>query len=465
MTKARVLLADLVPANAWGSTLRTMLQDSTQRQVLLRYEAIVGSDLENRWNEIAKNFQPELIFLLVPDHELAKKLLRAAKGIGSEAQTLVILEPAAPDDLFRLLEMGAADFIVPPLKEIDVLPRVWRLLDRSQASPTFASTLKEKLGLKQLIGESPAFLRETKKIPLVARSDSCVLISGETGTGKELLARAIHYLSARSGQSFIPVNCGAIPLDLVENELFGHEPGAFTGAADAHAGLIQAADGGTLFLDEIDCLPPQAQVKLLRFLQEKEYRRLGSTKTGKADVRMIAAANIEFEPAVKAGKLRPDLYYRLNVIPIQLPPLRERREDIPLLARHFLAKYAARFSRPGLHFTGYAIEKLALHSWPGNVRELDHVVERAVVLSQQDAIGGDAIDLPGLECREREQSFQQAKSRVVAEFERDYLKGLLAAYHGNITHAAAAAQKNRRAFWQLVRKHQLDAKSFKPLSS
>ncbi|HKN81891.1 MAG TPA: sigma-54 dependent transcriptional regulator, partial [Pyrinomonadaceae bacterium] len=211
--------------------------------------------------------------------------------------------------------------------------------------------LTEKLGLQQLIGASSAFVAETSKIPVVARSEISVLISGETGTGKEMVGRAIHYLSPRAGKPFIPVNCGAIPVELLENELFGHERGAFTGAQASRDGLIKEAEQGTLFLDEVDCLPLLAQVKLLRFLQEKEYRPLGSTKVVKGDVRIIAASNANLEQAVAAGTLRRDLYYRLNVVPIVLPPLRDRSADILLLARHFLAVYAARLNSPATDFS------------------------------------------------------------------------------------------------------------------
>jgi len=330
-------------------------------------------------------------------------------------------------------------------------------------SREMAQRLKETLGLKRLIGESPAFVEQIQKLPAVARCDAGVLISGETGTGKELIARAIHYLSPRARGPFVPVNSGAIPLDLVENELFGHERAAFTGAHAAQPGLIEQADGGTLFLDEVDSLPPLAQVKLLRFLQEKELRRLGSTRTRKCDVRVIAATNAEVEAALAEGKIRRDLYYRLNVIPVPLPPLRERRKDIPLLALHFLHRYAGELGQPCRAFTPGAMQALQDYGWPGNVRELEHVVERAVVLAgDREEIDLGALDVPRPDSRPADPpSFQEAKARAIARFERGYLEELLATFGGNITRAARAAQKNRRAFWELIRKHDIDARRFR----
>ena len=339
--------------------------------------------------------------------------------------------------------------------------RVLRLRQHPAEEEALPQPSEEKPGLPQLLGESPAFLAEIRKIPLLAQCDVNVLISGETGTGKELCARAIHYLSPRAGRPFIAVNCGAIPVELVENELFGHERGAFTDASTAQGGLIHEAEGGTLFLDEIACLPLLAQVKLLRFLQDKEYRRLGSTKTQQGDVRVVAAMNIDLEEAVREGKLRQDLYYRLNIIPLVLPPLRERREDIPLLARYFLAKYAARLNKDVTDCSPDVMQLLVLYEWPGNVRELEHTIERAVVLSEQAVIHKADIILPRVAAAAHQDSFQEAKAKVIAQFERTYIQGLLLAHQGNITKAARAAQKNRRAFWQLMRKHLLDAHSFK----
>ena len=339
--------------------------------------------------------------------------------------------------------------------------RVLRLQQHPAEEEALPQPSEEKPGLPQLLGESPAFLAEIRKIPLLAQCDVHVLISGETGTGKELCARAIHYLSPRAGRPFIAVNCGAIPVELVENELFGHERGAFTDASTAQGGLIHEAEGGTLFLDEIACLPLLAQVKLLRFLQDKEYRRLGSTKTQQGDVRVVAAMNIDLEEAVREGKLRQDLYYRLNIIPLVLPPLRERREDIPLLARYFLAKYAARLNKDVTDCSPDVMQLLVLYEWPGNVRELEHTIERAVVLSEQAVIHKADIILPRVAAAAHQDSFQEAKAKVIAQFERTYIQGLLLAHQGNITKAARAAQKNRRAFWQLMRKHLLDAHSFK----
>jgi DNA-binding NtrC family response regulator len=321
--------------------------------------------------------------------------------------------------------------------------------------------LKEKIGLRQLVGESPVFTEVIKKIPLVAKCDATVLISGETGTGKELCARAIHYLGPRVRCPFVPVNCGAFPLELIENELFGHVKSAFTGASSTQLGLIKEADGGTLFLDDINSLPLSAQAKFLRFLQEKEYRPLGSTKVRYADVRVIAAANINLDKAVREGKLRQDLYYRLNIIPLMLPTLKDRQGDIPLLAQHFLKKCAEKLDKTVTEFAPHAMQKLQLYNWPGNVRELESVVERAVLFSEQPVIRDVDIvsqNNKGTACQE---SFNEAKSKVITQFEIDYIQTLLRINKGNITKAAQVAQKNRRAFWQLIRKHQIDVQTFK----
>ena len=334
------------------------------------------------------------------------------------------------------------------------MPR-WEILEHE---------LKSKLGLKKLVGRSPAFMSVVERIPVLAQCDATVLIGGETGTGKEVFARMVHYLSPRSASPFVPVNCGAIPLELVENELFGHERAAYTGASISSRGLVREAEGGTLFLDEVDCLPLGAQVKMLRFLQEKEYRPLGSAKTRTADVRLITATNADVERAVEEGRLRQDLYYRLNVLPLELPPLRERHEDIPLLARHFAARYAAERGTSVPEFSEGAMQALLLYRWPGNVRELEHVVERAVVMSQGHGVlrRGDVL-MPPRGPREPE-SFREAKARMVACFERSYVEKLLLAYHGNISRAARAARKNRRAFWELIRKYQIDARRFRRTS-
>jgi DNA-binding NtrC family response regulator len=371
------------------------------------------------------------------------------------------METDESKDISSLLELGPDDFVISPIKPGEIILRIKRLLEKNALEDLVSQSIKQKFGLKQMIGESGSFLSEIKKIPLLAKSDVIVLITGETGTGKELCARAIHYLSARSRGPFIPINCGAIPVDLVENELFGHEKGAFTGATEARTGLIAEAEGGTVFLDEIDCLPPAEQVKLLRFLQEKEYRPLGSKKMKKADVRLLAAMNIDPQAAITSGKLRQDLYYRLNVIPVSIPPLRERRDDIALLARHFLLKYAVQFNKAMADFSEEAMQLLQLHDWPGNVRELEHIIERAVVLSEGRTIQAKDVAVSASSESDLHESFRDAKMKMTAVFEKTYIERLLLAHHGNISQAARAAQKNRRAFWELVRKYEIDVESFK----
>ena len=240
---------------------------------------------------------------------------------------------------------------------------------------------------------------------------------------------------------FLPVTCGAIPAELVENELFGHVQGAYTSANATSSGLIREAEGGTLFLDEIDCLPIQAQVKLMRVLQEKEYRQLGSPKIQQADIRIIAATNINLEHAIRHNRFRADLFYRLNIIPLALPPLRERKEDIPLLALHFLKKYAPEFKREVSDFSPEAMHKLLNHEWPGNVRELENLIERAVIFSQHHTIQRHDIVLPEQPHPLDTESFKEAKSRCIEKFEKDYIQQLLLEHRGNITQAAKAAHK------------------------
>ena len=401
-----------------------------------------------------------LILLVLPRVQLKclDEIFHVLHERAPSAPVVTVVE-ADQGELIELVRPEIADFIVPPLRESEVLVRVRRLHDEFYKEQT---TQQADLGLPQLLGQSQVFLDEIRKIPLIAKSDISVLISGETGTGKEMVGRAIHCLSPRAGKSFVPVNCGAIPIELVENELFGHDRGAFTGAAGSRNGLIQEAEQGTLFLDEVNCLPLLAQVKLLRFLQSREYRPLGSTKTLRGDVRIIAASNANLEAEVASGTLRRDLYYRLNVVPIGLPPLRTRKNDIILLARHFLAQYAVKLNSPAVAFSPDAERKLLLYSWPGNVRELEHVIERVVVLCTQKIIQEEHIVL-SCDNNATVESFQEMKARVISQFETDYIQSLLIAYKGNITKAAQAAQKERRTFWELMRKHKIDVQSFKAL--
>jgi DNA-binding NtrC family response regulator len=373
----------------------------------------------------------------------------------------VVVITAQPDglDIFKMLELGASDFLLAPVRRLELVTRLMRQARVTGRGEGIVQELKEKIGLKQIIGESQALLEEVRRVPRFARCDATVLISGESGTGKEIFARAIHYLSPRADKPFVPVNCGALPEHLVESEIFGHKRGAFTGAATDQAGLIREAEGGTLFLDEIDGLNPAAQVKLLRFLQDGEYRSVGAQQIVHANVRVVAAANADFNHIVREGKFREDLFYRLNVLALALPPLRERRGDILLLAHHILEAQALIANAPPKKLSLSALNRLLAHSWPGNVRELENVLTRAIVLSDRDTIELSDLDLPGDAVPEENQSFRTLKSRAVRQFEHDFLETILSTHQGNITRAARAVKKNRRAFWELLRKHGLLARA------
>jgi two-component system response regulator GlrR len=297
-------------------------------------------------------------------------------------------------------------------------------------------------------------LRQAK---LVADSDASVLIFGESGTGKELLARAIHDASRRSDKPFVAVNCGAIPGDLLESELFGHARGAFTGAIQAHKGLFQAADGGTLFLDEIGDMPLPLQVKLLRVLQEGEVRPVGSTTAIPVDVRVISATHRDLDSQREQGLFREDLYYRLNVVSLKLPSLAERREDIPLLAAHILRRLAERYRKPPLSLAPDAMALLVAAPWPGNVRQLLNLLEQAVALATTPVIPATLVQAALKEDAAALIPFEEARKT----FERDYLVRLLKITGGNVTQAAQLAKRNRTEFYKLLQRHRLEPGMFK----
>jgi DNA-binding NtrC family response regulator len=335
--------------------------------------------------------------------------------------------------------------------------------------------------LAKLIGKAPCFLKAVEHIPAVAASGAAVLISGETGTGKELVAHAIHYLSARAGFPFVALNCGSLPDTLLEDELFGHERGAFTGAEARREGLIAHAEKGSLFLDEVDTLARKAQVDLLRVLQDRKYRPIGSCREREAEVRIVAATNAPLEELMNSANFRSDLFYRLCVFSLTLPPLRQRKGDIPELAAHFLAKHSPAGMTPK-HFARTAIESMQTWDWPGNVRELENAVLRGIHLSPAGVIETEHLGLPGPggnhseaaplghqahgECEELPLvSFRALKQATINGFERNYLTRLMSRHQGNVSEAARSAGKERRELGKLLKKHRLDAQSFRRMAS
>ena len=371
---------------------------------------------------------------------------------------VLIVSPAStaeplPDDI--------DDFVMSPLQPGELRLRLSRLFGDGMETPGASvddesiRRIRAKYHLDVVIGESAALRDAIRKVPRLGTSEATVLILGETGTGKELFARAVHYASARSARPFVPVNCGALPDTLFENELFGHEKGAYTDASTAGFGLLSLAEGGSLFLDEVDSLSPASQAKLLRFLQDREYRPLGAQRPLKANVRIIAAANKPLADCVLAREFRADLYYRLHVLVLKLPTLAERREDIPILARHFLARFAKEGQRAAPRLSAEAIRRLTQYAWPGNIRELESAIQRALVLSDGPTLDATSIDLPDFWTPP---AVSPADSPLgiadaVYQFEGQYLTDLLSSLAGNVTRAAKAAGKDRRTFQRLLRRH------------
>jgi DNA-binding NtrC family response regulator len=329
--------------------------------------------------------------------------------------------------------------------------------------------LRDLQALAKLVGETPSFREAIRSLPVVANVDATVLITGETGTGKEVVARAVHYLGPRAAFPFVPINCARLPDTLLEDELFGHERGAFTDAHAQRAGLFAHAEKGTLFLDELEALSPKAQTVLLRVLEHKKYSPVGSSRERDADVRIIAATNAPLDQLVRAERFRADLFYRLYVFPINLPPLRDRKQDILPLAQHFLKKHAPA-DRPPLVISHAASEALVSYNWPGNVRELENAIIRSIHLCETNSITPDHLGLPisaqhthdssGTSSPELK-SLKEMKRKTIEAFERDYLDRLMQKYNGNVSRAALAAGKERRELGKLLKKYQIDPNQFR----
>jgi len=460
MSKARVLIVDD------EKSMRDLLSITLEKE---------GYDVETAaGGELAiEMLHRETVDAVITDLRMPKvdglQVLRAAKEISPDIAVIVITAVASTETAVEAMKLGAYDYITKPFKLDEVNLIVRNALERKRLRDEnlyLRRQLETQHRFENIIGKSNRIAEVFDTIRKIADSPSTAMITGESGTGKELVARAIHFNSYRRDKPFMSVNCGAIPEGLMESELFGHVRGAFTGAVSNKVGLFSAAEGGTLFLDEITEIPPLLQVKLLRAIQLREIRRVGDTKDMKTDVRLIAASNRDLEGAVQEGVLREDLFYRLNVIPIQLPPLRERREDIPLLIAHFLQKFSKELGKDARGVTPEAMIVLERYHWPGNIRELENVLERAIVLG-----GGEMVSVESLpESVRRERPVKGLENVEIPEdgldleatldaIEGRYLQRALDRTGGVQTKAAELLKMTFRQFRYKLQKHQTMRKS------
>jgi len=408
--------------------------------------------------QLAKDgsFDVVITDLRLPDLD-GIEVLKSCKKASPETMVVLITAYGAVETAVEAMKYGAYDYVTKPFRMEELLlmiRRMVRLRDLEQENILLKEQVEGRYNFSGIVGKSEKMEEIFEKIRMIAQTDSTVLILGESGTGKELVANAIHYNSARKSEPFIKVSCAALPETLLEAELFGYEKGAFTGAVKQKKGRFELADRGTIFLDEIGELSPVIQVKLLRVLQEKEFDRLGGAGTISVDLRIICATQRDLRKEVARGAFREDLFYRLNVVPLVLPPLRERKGDIMLLADHFLKYYAAQYRKNITGFSAGAMELLMRHPFPGNVRELEHAVERAVVMGRHDEVV--PADLPeeiGGGVDERLEAIQNVQgherlTKAMREFERQYIMRVLEEANGNKTLAAKLLGVSRKTLWE-----------------
>ncbi len=378
-----------------------------------------------------------------------------------EMPVIILTAYGSIESAVEAMKRGAYSYLTKPFEPQDLLLQIERALENRRLTveiKRLKGLLEERYDFANIVARSEKMKRVLEMVTQIAGTESTVYIHGESGTGKELIAKAIHLASERKDKPFVPINCAALPEPLMESELFGHEKGAFTGAVRSTKGLFTQAHGGTLFLDEIGDMPLSIQAKLLRALQERQFYPVGSEKPVAVDVRVIVATQKDLESHVKQGLFREDLFYRIHVIPIKLPPLRERKEDIPPLVEHFLNRFSQRMKKEVKGFMPQAMQRLMLYEWPGNVRELENTVEYAVAMTQRDVITEELILQPnGVVSEESLRPLKEAKDA----YERGYLIHLLEICSGNVSKAAKLAGKYRADFYDLLKKHHLKSEDFK----
>jgi len=383
--KVRILIVDDEPS------MREMLRIVLRRD---GYEVQLAESGRAAIDQLRQNnFDLLLSDIKMPDVS-GVDVLRAAKEINRDVVAFMMTAYASTSTAVEAMRLGAVDYFTKPFSMDELRLKIRQHLEShqlKQENVLLKKALKTRYEFSNIIGRSEPMLEVFRMVETIAKTTSTVLITGESGTGKDLVARAIHYNSLRRERPFVALNCGGVPETLLESELFGHMRGAFTGADSNKKGLIEVAEGGTVFLDEVGEMTMTMQVKLLRVLQDRRFRRLGGTEEVQADIRVIAATNQDLEKLVASGRFREDLFYRINVIRMHLPPLRERKEDVPLLAEHFLSKYAEQMKKPVRSVAQASLPLLQLYGWPGNVRELENVIERAVALEQTPAILPDSL--------------------------------------------------------------------------
>ena len=456
MAKARVLVVDD------EKSMRDLLSITLEKE---GYDVVTAAGGEAAIEALRRDATDAVITDLRMPKVDGLQVLRAAKEIFPDVAVIVVTAVASTETAVEAMKLGAYDYITKPFKLDEVSLIVRNALERKRLRDEnlyLRKQLETQHRFENIIGKSGRILEVFDTIRKISDSPSTAMITGESGTGKELVARAIHFNSLRRDKPFVSVNCGAIPEGLMESELFGHVRGAFTGAVSNKVGLFSAGEGGTLFLDEITEIPPLLQVKLLRAIQTREIRRVGDTKDIKTDVRLIAASNRNLEDAVKEGVLREDLYYRLNVIPIQLPPLRERREDIPLLVAQFLQKFSKDLGKETRGVAPEAMSILERYHWPGNIRELENVLERAIVLGAGDMLGIESLPetlrrerpVKGMEAVELPEDGLDLEA-TLDTIERGYLQRALDRTGGVQTKAAELLKMTFRQFRYKLQKHNL----------
>lgn len=433
-----------------------VVDDSTQTlEVLQRnltsqgYQVFTAKSVD----EAIRILETTTVDLVITDLKMPKvsgdDLIRHVRENYKDTEVMMITGYPTIEGAVKAIKTGAEEYLTKPFTDEELFSAVRRTLDklhmRQVGEAGWQKTPKEPYGL---IGESEPMHKVFSAIAKTSSTSATVLISGESGTGKELVARAIHYSSSRASAPFVPVNCGGIPEGLLESELFGHVKGAFTGATESRAGFFQTADGGTIFLDEISDTSLSMQAKLLRVLQDKEVYMVGATRSRKVDVRIIAATNKDLAGLVKKGVFREDLFFRLNVLTIAMPPLRERGDDTLLLAHHFVTKYSKEFGKSTPRFSDNALQVLRNYHWPGNVRELENVVQRFVVMTEGDLI--EVSDLPSLM---RFSALRETGlNRTLAEVEAEYIRNVLASVKGNKTKAAQILGIDRKTLREKIQK-------------